>query len=113
MQVVQASGVASSPNPHGVRSQVLWNSDDVQAVMITIQPGQAMLSHITPVDVLFYGLEGEGTVEVGDETTPVGVDTLVFSPKGIPHRPANLEGTVPFRFLVIKTPHPRLAQTAR
>ena len=109
MQIVQTNNAPESANPHGVRSQVLLNTDEVQVVMITIQPGDAMKLHTTPVDVFFYGLEGTGMVEIGDEQGEMTVDTLVNSPKDIPQRLWN-EGSVPFRFLVVKTPHPRRAQ---
>lgn len=111
MEIVQAPKTADSPNIHGVRSQILLNTDEVQVVMISIQPGDGMKMHTTPVDVFFYGLEGTGIVEIGDEQAEMGVDTLVNSPKGIPHRLSN-EGEALFRFLVVKTPHPRRAQEA-
>ena len=59
--------------------------------------------HITPVDVLFYVVEGEGVVEIGDESQKVGPDTLVESPARIPHRWYN-EGPGTVRFLVMKVP---------
>jgi mannose-6-phosphate isomerase-like protein (cupin superfamily) len=55
--------------------------------------------------VVFYVVEGNGVVEIGDEKVKVGPDTVVESPAGIPHRVAN-EGHEPFRFLVIKAPRP-------
>jgi mannose-6-phosphate isomerase-like protein (cupin superfamily) len=36
-------------------------------------------------DELFYVLEGEHVVEVGDEEFHVGPGGLVFAPKGVPH----------------------------
>lgn len=111
MEIVQAQAAADTPNVHGVRSQVLLNTDEVQVVLISIQPGDAMKMHTTPVDVFFYGLEGTGIVEIGEERGEMGVDTLVNSPKGIPHRLSN-ESDALFRFLVVKTPHPRRAQGA-
>jgi quercetin dioxygenase-like cupin family protein len=110
MQITQASSTGDSPNIHGVRSQVLLNTDEVQVVMISIKPGEGMKMHTTPVDAFFYGLDGMGIVEIGDETGEMGVDTLVNSPKGIPHRLSN-ESDDLFRFLVVKTPHPSRAQT--
>ena len=104
MEIVQAQAAADTPNVHGVRSQVLLNTDEVQVVLISIQPGDGMKMHTTPVDVFFYGVEGE-------ERAEMGVDTLVNSPKGIPHRLSN-ESDALFRFLVVKTPHPRRAQGA-
>ena len=53
--------------------------------VITLEPGQPLKRHITPVNVAFYVLEGTGVVEIGDEKTEVTRDTLVESPKDIVH----------------------------
>lgn len=55
------------------------------------------------MDVCFYILDGEGVVEIGNETEEVKKDELIFSPAKIPHRLLN-ESKNNFRFLVIKTP---------
>ena len=34
---------------------------------MTIKPGKSLKKHVTPVDVFFYVLEGNGIVEIGDE----------------------------------------------
>ena len=60
-----------------------------------------MKKHTTPVDVFFYILEGKGEVEIGDEIKEVEKDTLIESPKDIPHLLRNT-GTNIFRFLVVK-----------
>jgi len=63
--------------------------------------GQTLRRHVTPADVLFYILERRGVVEIGDETLEVEKDTLVESPKDIPHLLRNT-GSGVFRFLVVK-----------
>lgn len=108
MQITQANSAGDTPNIHGVRSQVILNTDEVQVVMISIKSGDGMKMHTTAVDAFFYGLEGVGVVEIGDERGEMGVDTLVNSPKGVPHRLSN-ESDALFRFLVVKTPHPSRA----
>jgi quercetin dioxygenase-like cupin family protein len=75
------------------------------AVVITLKPGEFLKKHITPVDVFFYVLEGEGTVEIGDERKTAGKDMLVESPARVPHRWMNESGKV-FRVLVVKVPKP-------
>ena len=105
MKVVDANKAAQATNPHNVDARNLHANDHVQVVMVTLQPGEALKRHITPVDVCFYVLEGTGIVEIGEERQEVSVDMLVDSPARVPHRLLN-EGTVPFRFLVVKTPKP-------
>ena len=109
MQIIQAQQRERTPNAHGVQAQMLLNTDPVQTVMITLQPGESLKSHVTPVDVFFYGLEGEGIVEIGDERASMNRDDLVHSPRDIPHRLLNENNNV-FRFLVVKTPNPRMAK---
>ncbi len=75
-------------------------------VHIILQPGESLKKHITPVDVVFYVLEGRGVVEIGDERKEVGPNTLIESPARIPHRWMN-ESSGIVRILVIKTPRPQ------
>lgn len=105
MKIVKAFEAPAPPNPHGVSARPLHDTEHVQVTMVTLEPGEALLRHVTPVDVFFYGLEGEGVVEIGDEREAMGTDDLVDSPAGIPHLLRNeSDGVV--RFLVVKTPRP-------
>lgn len=106
MKSITLSNAEIVKNPHGVKSQKLHSSDHVSLMMITLQPGEKLRKHITPVDVLFLVLEGTGIVEIGDEKKEVSKDTLIDSPKGIMHCWYN-ESKEPLRFLVIKTPFPK------
>jgi mannose-6-phosphate isomerase-like protein (cupin superfamily) len=63
----------------------MLENDKVQVAHITLKPGEQLKKHVTPVDVLFYVLEGTGVVEIGDEKKEVGPDTLIDSPAKIPH----------------------------
>ena len=74
-------------------------------IHITLEPGESLKKHITPVDVFFYVLEGTGVVEIGDEKKAVSKDALIESPKDIPHCWYNESGAT-FRVLVVKTPRP-------
>jgi mannose-6-phosphate isomerase-like protein (cupin superfamily) len=105
MNIVNALTAAESPNPHKVSARELLSTVHAQVTMVTLNPGEAMLLHATPVDVILYVLEGSGIVEIGGEQQPVQRDMLIESPMRIPHRLMN-EGDETFRFLVIKTPRP-------
>jgi len=50
-------------------------------------------------------LEGTATLEIGEEKQSFPVDTLIESPKNIPHGVLN-EGDTNLRLLVIKMPKP-------
>lgn len=75
-------------------------------MVITLQPGESLKKHITPVDVFFYVLEGTGIVEIGTGHAEVKKDQLVKSPARIPHRWIN-ESEEVFRVLVVKVPKPK------
>jgi mannose-6-phosphate isomerase-like protein (cupin superfamily) len=105
MKITDVSKVVSGPNPHHVDARKIYDSLHAMAVVITLQPGEALKKHITPVDVFFYVLEGSGSIEIGDEKKTVGKDMLVESPAKIPHKWTN-ESKAVFRVLVVKVPKP-------
>jgi len=105
MKIIDVSSADSHPNPHNVDVKKLYDTEHAQAMHITLQPGQSLKKHITPVDVFFYVLEGKGIVEIGDEKQEVGPDTLIESLAKIPHCLYNESDGV-FRVLVVKVPRP-------
>jgi len=105
MKIVKTLEAPEAPNLHGVSARGLHDTEHVQAVMVTLQPGESLKRHVTPVDVFFYVLAGRGIVEIGDEREEVSPDMLIVSPARIPHRLLN-ESDAVFRFLVVKTPRP-------
>jgi len=90
-------------NPHGVELHRLYNQDSAQAMHMTLQPGQSLKPHITPVNVFFYILEGTPDIQVGDEIDTVEKDSLVESPKDIVHCISNKSNSIA-RILVVKAP---------
>jgi quercetin dioxygenase-like cupin family protein len=105
MKITDVSKVVSGPNPHHVDARKIYDSPHAMAVVITLQPGEALKKHITPVDVFFYVLEGTGVIEIGEEKQTVGRDMLIESPARIPHKWSN-ESEAVFRVLVVKVPKP-------
>jgi len=97
------SEVEIMDNAHGVDARNLYNTEEAMISIITLEAGQSLKPHITPVDVAFYVLEGTGVVEVGDEKIEVTKDTLIESPKDIMHCWYNESGS-PLRFMVVKAP---------
>ena len=105
MKTINALEAPQAQTPHGVDVRKLLDTEHVQVMCITLQPGEALKRHITPVDAFFYGLEGSGVAEVGDERIEIGANELLNSPAHIPHRLLN-ESNATFRVLVVKTPRP-------
>ena len=105
MKTIHIEEAEARKNPHGIDARKLYDSEHAMATHITLHPGEQLKRHITPVDVFFYVLEGEGIIEIGEETKTAGADTLIDSPARIPHCWYNKSDSV-LRVLVVKVPKP-------
>lgn len=103
IKVVNETQIVETPHKLDVRK--IYDKDSAQALHITLQPGEALKPHKTPVDVFFYILEGSPEVLVGDEKIQVQADSLVESPKDIVHCLYNNSKSIA-RILVVKAPKP-------
>ena len=106
MNVLKLSDAPVAANAHGVEVRKLYDTVFAQTLHITLKPGESLKRHITPVDVFFYVLEGEGVIAIGDEEKTVTADTIIDSPAKIPHCWFN-RGNGVFRVLVVKVPKPQ------
>ena len=95
-------------NPHKVDVRKLYDDPSAQIMHMTLQAGESLKPHKTPVDVTFYVLEGTPTIHVADESVAMEKDTLVESPAHIMHNISN-ESQELARILVIKAPRPQAA----
>ncbi len=105
MEITKVGEISTSKNPHGVDARQIYNHENAQVIVLTLQPGESLKRHITPVDVFFYVLEGKGVVEVGDEKQEVSKDTIIHSPAKIIHCWHNKSNSK-LRIMVAKTPKP-------
>ena len=103
MKITRVADAPAHQNPHGVDARKLYDSEHAQVVALTLQPGEQLKRHITPVDAIFFVLEGTGIVEVGDEKVEVSANTLIDSPANIAHCWYNESDSV-LRVLVVKVP---------
>ncbi len=93
-------------NPHKVDVRKMYDAESAQIMHISLQKGETLKPHKTPVDVCFYILEGNPTIHIGDESISYPVDTLVESPANIVHHISNEHDDLA-RILVIKAPRPQ------
>jgi mannose-6-phosphate isomerase-like protein (cupin superfamily) len=105
MEIKKAKNQPILETPHKVDVRKLYDKETAQAMHITLQPGESLKPHITPVDVFFYVLEGTPEIRVGDEILKIETDSLVESPKDIVHCLYNNSDIVA-RILVVKAPKP-------
>lgn len=105
MNFYKVDDVSVSKNPHDIDARTLVDTNDVQVVHINLKPGEKLKKHITHTNVTFYVIDGEGYVEIGDEKEKVSKNTIIESPKNIPHCWYN-ESKSDLKILVIKAPRP-------
>lgn len=105
MKIVKVSDTKIKETPHKIDARELYNKETAQVVHITLEPGETLKPHKTPVDVFFYVLEGAVDVFIGDEKETVRADSLVESPKHITHYFSNNSDKI-VRVLVVKAPKP-------
>ena len=106
MEITKVSETVTSKNPHGVDARPIYTHENAQVIILTLQSGESLKRHITPVDVFFYVLKGKGIVEVGEEKKEVEKDSIVHSPSKIVHCCYN-KSDIPLRILVAKTTKPK------
>jgi mannose-6-phosphate isomerase-like protein (cupin superfamily) len=92
-------------NPHKVDVRQLYNDPSAQIMHIILKKGESLKPHKTPVNVVFYILEGSPIVHIGDESSMFEKDNLIESPADIVHFISN-ESREIARILVIKAPRP-------
>ncbi len=105
LEITKVSETTIMKNPHGVDARPIYIHENAKVMILTLQPGQSLKKHTTPVDVFFYVLEGKGIVEIGDEKKEISKDTIVHSPAKIIHCWYNKSENL-LRILVAKTPNP-------
>ncbi len=105
LEIIDIKNIETSKTPHDVDVRKLYSFKHASIIHIELKAGESLKKHVTPVDVFFYVLEGEGEVEIGTELEKIKKDQLIFSPARIPHRLLN-NSEKAFRFMVIKTPTP-------
>ncbi|AGK61985.1 Mannose-6-phosphate isomerase [Archaeoglobus sulfaticallidus PM70-1] len=105
MKIIKIKEIEAKENPHNVEAKLVYDDEKAQIIHLTLKPGERLKRHVTPVDVVFYVLEGSGIVEIGDEKRLVEKDVAIESPAKIPHCWYNESNGV-LRVLVIKLPRP-------
>ena len=93
------------PNPHGIRSTKIYDTENALIMHLELAAGEELKPHITPVDVAFYVLEGKPHILVGEEKIQVRKDDIIESPKNIVHCIYNETDEI-VRVLVMKLPKP-------
>ena len=105
MQITKLSEIPIKETVHKVDARELYSKEHAQAIHITLKPGESLKPHITPVDVFFFIIEGTPEILVGKDKQTVTENSLIESPKDIPHCIYNNSEKIA-RILVVKAPKP-------
>lgn len=105
MEITDVCNRKPKENVHGVDARMVYSKPHAQVVIISLEPGESLKPHMTPVDVFFYVLEGMGMVLIGDEQQEVSKDCIIHSPADIVHSWSNESDSL-LRLMVAKTPNP-------
>ncbi len=105
MKITKLSATAIKETMHKIDLRELYSTGDAQVMHLSLQAGEQLKPHITPVDVFFFVIEGEAEILIGKEKMKVEKNSLVESPKDIPHCIYNNSNSL-VRVLVVKTPRP-------
>ena len=75
----------------GYRGQVLFSGESCHIIATFVPPGaEGPATHVHPSDQLYYIVDGELEIELGDEVEKVAAGQGVLIPAGLPHRNRNV-----------------------
>jgi quercetin dioxygenase-like cupin family protein len=80
----------------------LYTSDKIGLVHLRLDPGEAVETHINPLVVVFYVLEGTGTVTLDKQEIECSPGTVIEVPAGL-NRGWQNRGDSVLRLLVVKS----------
>ncbi len=63
--------------PIPIAAHKLYGSPRNELIHLCFRPGEVLEKHCNPFDVIFYVLEGTGTLEVDDQSVAAGPDTVI------------------------------------
>jgi len=77
----------------GAVATMLLDSSVLQAILFfaygVLKPGKVIELHIDPYEEIYYLLQGQGIMTVGDDQQKVSAGDAIWLPYGVPHSLAN------------------------
>ena len=89
--------------PEGIRTPAVLHAGDARAIMLRLEPGQALGDHQVRERAWVTVVDGEAEVTCGDPVTRAGVGTLVMFEPGERHSVSSEAGA---RLLLLLAPWP-------
>ncbi len=72
---------------------MLFDSSELQGILFfaygVLKPGEVAESHVDPYEEIYYILQGQAVMTVGDEQQKVAAGDAIWLPHGVPHGMVN------------------------
>ena len=101
MQVRKVNQVAPFYQIPRLQGRQIHQSDHLEIVHLSLEPGGSMEAHAMPVNVLFYILQGQGILDIDGVRHPLQINEFIEVPKAAMRYWSN-ESDSPLNLLVIK-----------
>jgi quercetin dioxygenase-like cupin family protein len=89
------------PVPFKLDGRIMFSSDKLELIHLSLKPGEKMELHSQPFDVVFYVLAGSGILEMEEQSVDGTPGTCIQIPAGMQRGWKN-GGNDEFRVLVVK-----------
>ena len=77
----------------GGAATMLFDSSELQGILFfaygVLKPGRTIEAHIDPYEEIYYVLQGQGVMTVGDDRRKVNAGDAIWLPHGVPHSLTN------------------------
>ncbi|MGA7885870.1 MAG: cupin domain-containing protein [Acidobacteriaceae bacterium] len=83
----------------GILSRVLRKDDHVNVTAFGFSAGEEISTHSAPTPAILYFLEGEGEMQLGQDTVEVRAGSFVYMPPALPH---GIIAKSPLRMLLVQ-----------
>lgn len=83
----------------GILSQVLQKDNSVNITLFGMAAGEEISSHSAPTPAILYFLDGEATVQLGDDTLHARRGSFAFMPPQLPHA---IHAQTPTKMLLVQ-----------
>ncbi|HEY2471875.1 MAG TPA: cupin domain-containing protein [Terracidiphilus sp.] len=90
----------------GILSQVLQKDDSVNITLFGMAAEEEISSHSAPTPAIIYFLDGEASVQLGDDTVHAKPGSFVFMPPQLPHA---IRAEMPTKMLLVQIKVPAKA----
>ena len=102
MSILKVTTLEDAPKvPFRLDGRILFSSEKLELIHLTLQPGEKMELHSQPFDVVFYVISGNGILDLEGRSVNGTPGICIHVPAGMQRGWKN-NGVDVFRVLVVK-----------